>query len=116
MKFQHCILVSVVLLILIVAGVLAIGYENQKNTSHRVGDEIKVLKFPLPPMQPMISDNFKIQSTHPPIDMGKNKIIETLFRHMKESEKNKSDDEEEETTANYVRRKIIVNLLSLQKD
>lgn len=111
MKIQHCLLVSLVLFILVVAGVFAIGYENQKNTSHRVGDEIKVQKFPLPSVQAMISDNFKMSSTHPPIDMGKNKIIETLFRHMKESEKNKSDDEEEETTANYVCRKKIVNLL-----
>lgn len=111
MKLQHCLLVSVVLIILIVAGVLAIGYEKS-TSSQRVGDETKVQKFPLPPVQAMISDNFKNPSTHPPIDVGKNKIIETLFRHMKESEKNKSDDEEEETTANYVRRKMIVNLLS----
>lgn len=102
MKFQYCLLVSVVLLIFVVAGVVAVGYENQNqiSASHRISDEIKVQKFPLPPVQPLISDNLKLFSTKQPTNVVKNKIIETLFKDMKD--RAKSDSEDEETTASYV--------------
>lgn len=106
MKYQYCLIVSLVFLIVIVAGVFAIGYDQQSmGQPDQLRSEVKVQNFPpSPPVLPMISDNFNLPSTPLSLNVEKNKLIATLFKQMKNE--NKPEDVET-TTADYVRRKLI---------
>lgn len=101
MKFQHCLIVSIVLLIVVVAGVFAIGLD------HRFGDQQKSdeVKIPMSTAFPTLSDKLRMTSTppsQPNVNVMKNKLIATLFNKMKMEHK----DDEEETTTNYVCQQI----------